>query len=501
MTRSARIIAFIERYLVVPEGADVGKPVRLREWQKEIIREIYDTPTRQAIVSMARKNGKTALIAMLVLAHLVGPEARRNAQIYSSAQARDQAAIVFNLAAKMVRMSDGLSDPNRVTIRESAKEFFSPLTGVFYKALAAEATHTYGFSPMLVIHDELGQVRGPRSELYDALETAMGAHDRPLSIVISTQAPNPTDLLSLIMDYARSGGDREQKLMLWEAPLEDQLTDPETWAKASPALGDFLNLEEIRKLADKAARMPSFESAFRNLHLNQRVSALDQLFSPTTWEANGGEPDMDAFAEGPVYGALDLGARQDLSSLTLIAEKPTGIFNVWAHFWTPRDTLRDRAARDRSPYDVWVEQGFLTAVPGVTVDYGFIAKRLAEIRAKCDLRAIRFDRWRIEELRSALNALGVDIPLEEAGQGYRDMGPALDALETKALQHSLRHGMHPVLTMCAANAVVITDPAGNRKFEKAKSSGRIDGMVTLAMGVSAAVSNQKPEFNARALIG
>src|SRR5262249_48031903 len=156
-------------------------------------------PTRQAIVSMGRKNGKTALIAMLVLAHLVGPESRRNAQIYSGAQSRDQAAIVFNLASKMARMSTTLSNPRMVTVRDSRKELTSPYTGVTYKALAAEATHTYGFSPVLVIHDELGQVRGPRSELYDALETAMGAQAEPLSIVISTQAPTATDLLSQLI--------------------------------------------------------------------------------------------------------------------------------------------------------------------------------------------------------------------------------------------------------------------------------------------------------------
>jgi phage terminase large subunit-like protein len=501
MTRSDEIIRFCERYLVTPEGAHVGKPIRLREWQKRIIREIYDTPTRQAIVSMGRKNGKTALIAMLTLAHTIGPEARRNAQLYSSAQSRDQASILFGLASKMVRMSAELSDPNLCVVRESAKEIFSPLTGVRYKALAAEATTTYGFSPMLVIHDELGQIRGPRSALYDALETGMGAQNEPLSIIISTQAPNGADLLSMLLDDARTGADPEQKAILFEAPVEDDILDPAAWAKANPALGDFLNSDELRKLADKASRMPSFESAFRNLHLNQRVSALDQLFSLSTWEANGGEPDLDAFAEGPVFGGLDLSGRQDLSALVLVAEGPAGTWNVWPHFWTPAATLRERATRDRAPYDLWAREGYLTPVPGVTIDYGFVAARLAELSSKCDLRVIKYDRWRIEELRAALAALGVDLPLEEAGQGYRDMAPALDALETAALQGAMRHGMHPVLTSAAANAIVVTDPAGNRKFEKAKSSGRIDGVVALAMAMHAALVNVRPAFNPRALIG
>jgi phage terminase large subunit-like protein len=499
--RSDRVIRFCEKYLVTPEGAHVGKPIRLREWQKQIIREIYDTPTRQAIVSMGRKNGKTALIAMLVLAHVIGPEAERNAQIFSSAQSRDQAAIVFGLAAKMVRMSNELSDPNMVVVRDSAHELFSPLTGVRYKALAAEAKTTFGFSPAMAIHDELGQVRGPTSALYDALETAMGAHPHPLSIVISTQAPTPADLMSQLIDYAKMGADPTMKLVLFTADENAPLDDPETWRQANPALGDFLNIEEIRTGAEKAVRMPAFESSFRNYHLNQRVAAFAQLFSQSIWEANGAKPEMDAFGAGPVYGGLDLSGRQDLTALVLVAERPPGFWNVSSHFWTPADTVRERAQRDKAPYDVWVKDGLITAVPGVTIDHGFVAQRLGELRKKCDIRAIRYDRWRIEELKAAMTAAGVNVALEECGQGYRDMAPALDALETVALQHRLRHGMHPVMTMCAANATVVTDPAGNRKFEKAKSTGRIDGIQALAMAISAATARASRPFDVRALIG
>jgi phage terminase large subunit-like protein len=386
-------------------------------------------------------------------------------------------------------------------VRESRKELFSPLTGATYKALAAEATTTYGFSPVLVIHDELGQVRGPRSELYDALETAMGAQEEPLSIVISTQAPTATDLLSLLIDYAKTGGDPLSKVVLFEADETLSVTDPAAWKAANPALGDFLNNAEIAGLAEKAIRMPSFESAFRNLHLNQRVSALAQLFSFNVWQANGSEPDMEAFGNGPVYGGLDLSSRQDLTALVLLAEGPAGVWNVWPHFWTPAETLRDRAMRDHQPYDHWAKQGYLTTVPGVAVDYAYVAQRLIEIDRKCELREVRFDRWRMDEFKAALAAIGVEIPLQEAGQGFRDMAPALDALEAIALGSRLRHGMQPVLTMNAANAVVTTDPAGNRKLDKSKASGRIDGMVALAMAAAAATSDATPAFNAKAWIG
>lgn len=419
---------------------------------------------------------------MLLLAHLVGPEARRNGQIYSAAQSRDQAAIVFSLAAKMVRMSPTLNA--MVTVRDSAKELFCAETGVRYKALSADATTAYGFSPVLVIHDELGQVRGPRSELYDALETAMGAQEEPLSIVISTQAVEDADLLSVLIDDAQRGEDPATKLFLYAAPADAAVTDEDAWAAANPALGDFNNADEFRKAAARAARMPSFESAFRNLNLNQRVAADASYLSPSIWKACAGEADDDAFAAGPVFGGLDLSGSQDLTSLVLVARDAAGVVHVRPWFWTPGRTLRDRAARDRAPYDVWLSQGHLEATPGVAIDYGFVARRLAEISSALDLRVVKFDRWRIDLLRRELDTIGCALPLEPHGQGFRDMAPALDALETLALGGMLRHGGHPVLTWNAANAIATRDPAGNRKLDKSKDTGRIDGLVALAMAVS-----------------
>jgi len=482
----------------VPEGSHVGRPVRLRDWQKRVILGIYDgePPARRAIISFARKNGKTALAAMLLLAHLVGPEARRNGQIYSAAQSRDQAAIVFSLAAKMSRMSPTLNA--MVTVRDSAKELFSESTGVRYKALSADATTAYGFSPVLVIHDELGQVRGPRSELYDALETAMGAQDEPLSVIISTQAVEDADLLSVLIDDARSGNDPLTRLFLYAADPGAGVLDEAAWRAANPALGDFNSIDQLREAAARAARMPSFESAFRNLNLNQRVAAEAAYLAPSVWAACSGEPDDDAFT-GPVYGGLDLSQSQDLTALVLVAKDASGIVHVRPWFWTPGRTLRDRAARDRAPYDVWLEKGLLEATPGVTIDYGLVARRLAELAGTLDLRVVRFDRWRIDLLRRELDAIGCAVPLEPHGQGFRDMAPALDALETLALEARLRHGGHPILTWNAANALAVRDPAGNRKLDKARGTGRIDGMVALAMAVSG-MATAEPSVDFSAMI-
>jgi len=151
----------------------------------------------------------------------------------------------------------------------------------------------------------------------------------------------------------------------------------------------------------------------------------------------------------------------------------------------------ERAKRDRSPYDVWVRQGYLHTTPGATVDYEFVAQDIGAILGMMDVRAIAYDRWRIALLQKELDALGITLPLVEYGQGYKDMSPALDTLESELLNARMAHGMHPVLTMCAANAIVAKDPAGNRKLDKHKATGRIDGLVALAMAMG--VANLKQE--------
>lgn len=486
MTRGDTIINWIEKQCRVPEGAKVGQQVQLLPFQREIIRGIYDTPTRRAIVSFPRKQGKTSLSAMLLLAHLCGPMYRKNSQLYSAAQSRDQAAILFSLAAKMVRMSPDLHGV--ITIRESGKQLVCPELGTIYKALSAEASTAYGLSPVFVVHDELGQVKGPRSELYEALETAAGAQEEPLSIIISTQAPTDADLLSVLIDDAKTGQDERVKLFLFTAPEEMDPFSEDAIRVANPALGEFLNPREVLDQAESAKRMPSRESAYRNLILNQRVDGNQPLISRSVWFANGEEPRP---FEGPVYMGLDLSARNDLTALVIVGEADDGHWDVQAEFWCPELGLKDRALRDRAPYDVWHQQGRLHATPGASVDYAYVAERLVELCDELDVQVIAFDRWRIDLLKAELAKLGRELPLAPFGQGFKDMSPAVETLEGLLLNNRLRHGLHPVLTWCAANAVAIRDPAGNRKLNKSKSTGRIDGIVALAMALGVTMQTRE----------
>ena len=478
MKRSTRNIKWIETHCRVPEGRDVGKPVRLRPWQKREIVKIYDNPygTRRAILSFGRKNGKTASVAFLLLLHLCGPKAMPNSQLFSAAQSRDQAAILFGLAAKMVRMSPSLSE--YVTVRDSGKQLHCPELGTLYRALSAESSTAFGLSPVFVVHDELGQVRGPRSPLYEALETAVAAHDNPLSIVISTQAPTDADLLSVLIDDAKVGTDKRVVLSLYTSDESADPFDKATIKQANPAFGDFQNSDEVLAMAEDARRMPSREAEYRNLILNQRVQTNNPFISRGVWEACG---DMPAPYYNEMVGiGLDLSARADLTAAVLSFERD-GLRHVHPFFWMPELGLMEKSRRDRVPYDLWAEQGFIKTTPGGSVDYEFVVADLAEIFEDCIPHQIMFDRWRMDVFQKEIDRAGLDWPMEPHGQGFKDMSPALDTLEADLLNKRLRHGNHPVLTWNAANSVVVRDPAGSRKLDKSKSTGRIDGMVALAM--------------------
>lgn len=488
--RAQRNIDWIHQHLRVPEGRLVGKPVELSPAQQQWMEMIYGTPTRTFICSLPRKNGKTSFSAMLLLLHLVGPEAVPNGQLYSAAQSREQAAVLFSLAAKMVRMSPELSE--YVGIRDTAKQIYCSEIGTLYRALSADASTAMGLSPSLVIHDELGQVKGPRFELYDALETACAAQERPLSIVISTQAPTDADLLSLLIDDAKTGADPRIKCVLYAVPTDADPFDPVVLAAAQPNW-HLMNHEEVLKTAADAKRMPSSEAGFRNLVANQRVEARNPFVTQSIWQENGAMP--DELEGATVYGGLDLSSVSDLTALELVTDDG----DVHSTFWLPADGLEEKSRNDRVPYDLWAQQGYLETTPGRAIEYDFIAARLRDVFDSCNVVALAFDRYNMKFLKPALERAGfTEEELDrfiEFGQGFVSMSPALRELETRLLGNKLKHGNHPVLEMCAKNATVIQDPAGNRKFIKGKATGRIDGMVALAMAVgvmpSAVESSEK----------
>jgi phage terminase large subunit-like protein len=313
-TLGEEVIAWIETTCRVPEGVLIGQPIELMDWQRDVIRKTYDNPhgTRRCIISVGRKSGKTTYAACLLLVHLVGPAAIPNSQLYSAAQSRDQAALLYSLAVKIVRMSPRLSD--LIVCKDGTKQLHCPGKGTLYRALSADASTAYGLSPVFVCHDELGQVRGPRSELYEALETATASQLAPLSIIISTQATNDSDLLSILLDDAIAGHDRRVVCSLYTAPADRDPFALETIRLANPSLAVFQNPQEVLSMAEDAKRMPAREA----LVLNQRVEASSPFVTPVQWKACAGEP-LDLRGRD-VFAGLDLSETRDLTALVLIGQ-------------------------------------------------------------------------------------------------------------------------------------------------------------------------------------
>lgn len=485
LTRGERVIAFIENFCVIPEGEKVGQPVVLAPFQKRFILAVYDNKhgTDTAILSIARKNAKTGLIAFIVLAHIVGPECVLNSRIISGARSREQAAEVYNLASKCVELSPQLRDLIKPV--PSKKMLIGLPMNVEYQAISADGKTAHGKSPILAILDEVGQITGPQDDFVDAITTAQGAYDNPLLIYISTQAPNDSDYFSILIDDALENKPPHTICHVYCAEPDDDIGDHETWQKANPALGLFRSLKDVKKQAKKAKRMPSFENTFRNLVLNMRVAVKSPFINKLSWTACGKPVDVELSACEEVYGGLDLSMRTDLTALVFIG-RIGKMWYVFCYFWTPEIGLVDRSKKDRAPYDVWVRKGLLHTTPGATIDYEFIARQVGEIVDGVNLVALAFDRWRIEYFKKDLERIGLDLPLVAWGQGFKDMAPALDAIESKILNGQIRHGNNPVLTMCMANSMVTKDASGNRKLDKTKTSGKIDGMVALAMAAGVA---------------
>lgn len=495
LTRADRIIKFVHKYILVPEGMLVGQPMVLLPEQIDYIRGVYDNiaddgmlRTRRGIFSLPRKNGKSGLISALLGAHLIGPEASRNSQLYSAARSREQASVVFKYLAKSLRMRKDLT--GLVDITDSGKRIAGLAKGTEYHALSADATTAHGLSPKLAIHDELGQVIGPTDALYDAIETGGGAHEEPLSHIISTQAASDTDLLSILIDDAIRSPTPETVVRLFAAMAEDNIWDEKVWFRVNFALGKYRNYREFKELAENAKRMPTQEATFRNLYLNMRISRLSLLVAPTLWKDCNGVPDLQLFYNNPVALAFDLSSTTDLTACVATVQDPaTGKLHCLPFVFTPEETLKIRAKADRAPYPTWVDKGQLIALPGKYVDYGMVAAYLKTALEGMHIDVVAFDRWRIKdfmkECEHADFLQAADIVWQPVGQGFRDMTLRVEKFEQLLLGANMLHGGHPLLNMGAANAVVLTDPARNKKPAKAMSSARIDPLVAMLMSVYA----------------
>jgi phage terminase large subunit-like protein len=493
LSRAERVVRFLES-LPITSGNLAGTNFVVRDWQRrDIIEPLYATDdsgvrfVREGFISMPRKQGKTALVAGLCLCHLCGPEAIQRGQCASGAADRDQAGIIY---AEMCAIIERLGWMNkRIIVRDFKKTLEDAETGTTYKALSSESKTKHGLSLSFWIVDELAQL--PDRKLYDVLSTATAAWPEPLGVVISTQSEDPRHIMSQLYDDAeqiQTGivQDHAKVACIYSAPMDADPWSEEIWKSCNPALGDFRSLEEMRDFARKAKRMPALEQTFRLLYLNQRVSGDVRFIAKAMWDACGQNRelfDAPSLLGDHCIGALDLSGsgKNDLTSLILLFDRPDGTIKALPFFWAAEGGLEEAESRDRVPYRLWARQGHLITTPGRLLDYGFIAQKVKALSEIYAIELCGVDPWNFERIEKSFNDAAIDIAVKKFGQNIQNMSPAVTALENSILSGNFRHNKNPVLDWCMDNISVSMDSSGNRKFDKRRSTGRIDGAVALAM--------------------
>ena len=492
-------IAFING-LTHTKGAFARQTFNLRPWQRRIVRQLFRKRRdgrrqyRTCLLMLPRKNGKTELAAAVALYGLLA-DGEAGAEVYSAAADRDQAGLVFGVAAQMIRNNPVLEA--ECYIVDSQKRIVHEQSASFYRAISAEAYSKHGFNASMVIYDELHAA--PSRELYDVLSTSMGARAQPLLLVISTAGYDRHSILWELYTHAQKVRERPALdpsflPILYEAPVDADWTSRAVWKAANPALGDFRSLEEMQIAAARATEIPAQENNFRRLYLNQWTEQASRWIALTAWDACLAPIDRAALRGRRCYVGMDLSSTRDLTAVVAVFPDGAGGCDVLMHGFIPQDRIRDRSVRDRVPYDEWTRAGYLTATPGPVVDYEAVRGVLLAWAAEFEIAQVAYDPWNATDLVSRLEKQD-GIPCVPMRQGFASLSAPTKSLEKAVLARTLRHDGHPVLRWCVSNVAVESDPAGNLKPSKTISTERIDGVVALIMAVDLMDRNvQAPEY-------
>jgi phage terminase large subunit-like protein len=487
--RAERAIRFIER-LKHTKAPYRGKPFILKEFQKKIIRDLFGTLNadgtrqyRKVYIEMPRKNGKSELAAAIALYLLFDGDG--GDEIYSCAGDRDQAAIVFDVAADMVRLGDLAK---RFKVIDHRKRIVYLAKGSFYHAISAEAATKHGYNASGVIFDEL-HVQ-PNRQLWDVMTTSSGTRKQPLVFAITTAGYDRQSICWEQHAYAEallSGiiEDPSFYAVIYSAAEKADWKDEKVWATCNPALGDFRSLEEMRSLFREAKQTPALENTFRRLYLCQWTQQEKRWMPIEAWDATAGKIDVEALGEKTCYAGLDLASTSDLAAFAMDFPAGDGEHQALFRFWIPEENIAARVKKDRVPYDQWRDAGLVAVTPGNVIDYRYIFNDIAELGKKYNIREIAYDRWGATQLIQELQGEG--FTMVPFGQGFASMAAPTKELMALMLAKKLHHGGNPVMRWMANNMVVRQDPAGNLKPDKGKSAEKIDGMVALIMALDRAM--------------
>ena len=487
-------VAFIES-LCHTKGTWAGKRFELMGWQEQIIRDLFGilkpNGYRQfntAYIEIPKKNGKSELAAAVALLLTCG-DGEQRAEVYGAAADRQQASIVFDVAADMVRMCPALN--KRVKILASQKRLVYEPTNSFYQVLSAEAYSKHGFNVHGVVFDELHSQ--PNRKLYDVLTKGSGdARMQPLFFLITTAG---TDTHSICYEIHQKAQDiiDGRKIdptfypVIYGADDTEDWTNPKVWKKCNPSLGETIGMDKVKTACESAKQNPGEENSFRQLRLNQWVKQAVRWMPMDKWDKCAFAVREDDLKGRVCYGGLDLSSTTDITAFVLVFPPldEEDKYIILPYFWIPEDTLDLRVKRDHVPYDIWERQGYLQTTEGNVVHYGYIEKFIEELGKKFNIREIAFDRWGAVQMVQNLESMGFTVV--PFGQGFKDMSPPTKELMKLTLEQKIAHGEHPVLRWNMDNIFIRTDPAGNIKADKEKSTEKIDGAVATIMALDRAI--------------
>ncbi|WP_083585834.1 terminase large subunit [Clostridium kluyveri] len=497
--RAQFVVDFIQN-LKHTKGEWFNKPFILLPWQVEIIKNIFgvvkEDGYRQfttAYVEIAKKQGKTEMGAALAL-YMLTADGERGAEIYSCAADRAQASLIYNVAVDMVALCPALK--KRLKIIASQKRIVYPAMNSFYQVLSSEAYSKHGINPQAVLFDETHVAN--REMMNVMLHGASDARRQPLNFLITTAG---NDFQSIGYELHQKAVDilEGKKVdqtfysIIYAASENDDWTLPEVWVKANPSLGITVSEEKMRLACENARQNPADENLFKQLRLCIWVKQSVRWMPMHLWEKCSFEVNPEKLKGRECYGGLDLSSTNDITAFVLIfPPTPTDDkYYVLPFFWIPEDNLKLRVRRDHVPYDIWEKQGFLETTEGNVIHYGFIENFIDELGTQFNIKEIAFDRWGAVQMVQNLEGLGFTVV--PFGQGYKDMSPPTKELMKITLEQKIAHGAHPVLSWMMDNVYVRTDPAGNIKPDKSKSTEKIDGVVALVMALDRAIRREMKE--------
>ncbi len=475
-------VRFFEKHLTHAKGELGGKPFLLEPWQRDYIRALFAEENgrrkvRTSLLALPRKNGKSTLAAGIALRCLLEPEP--GCEVYSCAASRDQARLVFDTAKIAVEQSPTLSQQLKVYRNAIVRES----THATYKALSAEAGIQHGLSAHAVIFDEL---HVSNREMWEVMLSSQGARRNPLTVALTTAGYDRKSVCWEIWKYAeavRDGAVKDATFlpMIFAADPAADWKSEKTWAIANPNLGVSVKLDFLRSECARAVEMPTYENTFRQLYLNQWTEQDQRWLRMDHWAQGNVACPVDLNGR-ECWAGLDLATTFDTTALVLLFPLDDGTFWVEPHFWIPSDNAHQRERRDKVPYLTWQRQGHLTMTDGNVTDFEHVRRDINALASKYRIRGIGLDPWNSAQLGQQLQGDG--LAMQNFRQGYGSLSAPSKQLENWVVAGKLRHGGHPVLAWQANNVAIQTDSAaGNIKPSKAKSTERIDGIVSLVMAI------------------